>query len=114
VRSAARNAGYPLEIDQPAIDAYPYVQPDGTISGAAGPGADDIIFGVPFDPASRYLIHRRGKTTFTVAVVRAGQVKLECPIGGNLKAYGQARTVRPGQTLVVAVLILPSTVPARQ
>jgi hypothetical protein len=114
VRSAARNAGYPLAIDQPVIDAYPYVQPDGTISGEAGPGADDVIPGVPFDLASTYLIHGHGRSTFRVAVVRAGQVKLECPIGGNIKAYGQTRSVRPGQTLVVAVLTLPSTVPARR
>lgn len=114
VRSAARNAGYPLDIDQLAIDAYPYVQPDGTVSGAAGPGADDIIVGVPFDRSSTYLVHRPGQTTVKVAVVRAGQVKLDCPVGGNLKAYGQARAVRPGQTLLVAVLILPSTVPARR
>jgi hypothetical protein len=112
VRAAARAAGYPVEIDQPAIDAYPYLQPDGTESGGAGPGFEDIVAGVPFDPASTYLISRRGASKLNVDVVRAGQVRLNCLLGGKVDAYGQIRALKPGQALVVVSMTLPSTRPA--
>src|SRR5262249_34942878 len=104
VRAAASDAGYPLEVDQEALTAYRYQNPDGTFRAGAGRGAADIVPGRPFDRAWTYLVGHRNQPWLTVDIIPAGAVTVPRTVlcrDPQTPAYDG--TVRPpsGRTMIV-------------
>lgn len=101
--ASAKKAGFTLSVDQAALDAYPYLHPDGSVSG--GVNADDLHAGVPFSSRSTYLVdHTRDGSRLQVIIIRDGSVHLLC---GPPSRYNRLTRPAAGKAIVLVSLTLP-------
>lgn len=114
VRTAAQTAGYPLGIDQLALNSYPHFSRGPTGISDDDPYWDDILASVPYDPTGTYLVNLSNGAQLSVDIIPTGPVYLDCAPGGSIKKYGQLQPHIPGRTLIVVSMMLPAVGSADQ